>query len=142
MIDTYYGIVHPWHCDVMGHLTTRHYVGMFDDSHPHLFMALGVNQEEMVARDMGFADVKSTLEYRAEVANGALIVIRSTIVKLGGKSFVHRHEMFNRKNDELAASMENITVCFDLATRSAVEVFPEFRAAAEQFMAAEAAQQG
>ncbi len=133
-IESYYGTVHPWHCDAMGHLTTRHYVAMFDDAHPHFFTAIGINPEELLAQDKGFADVKSTLEYRSEVSSGALVLIRSSILKLGGKSFVHRHEMINRKNGELVATMENITVCFDLATRQAVEVFPEFRQAAERFM--------
>ena len=26
------GVVHPWFCDVMGHMNVRHYVGMFDDA--------------------------------------------------------------------------------------------------------------
>jgi len=134
MIDTYYGVVHPWLCDSMGHFTTRHYVGMFDDSHPHFFKALGTDQEDMLAEGKGFVDVKSTLEYKNELATGALIVIRGTILSLGTKSFVHRHEMYNRKNNELAATMENITVCFDLNKRVAVPIFPEFRAAAERFL--------
>jgi len=25
-------IVHPWLCDVMGHMNVRHYIGMFDDA--------------------------------------------------------------------------------------------------------------
>ena len=28
----YKGIVHPWLCDVMGHMNVRHYMGMFDDA--------------------------------------------------------------------------------------------------------------
>ena len=26
------GIVHPWLCDVMGHMNVRHYMGMFEDA--------------------------------------------------------------------------------------------------------------
>ena len=29
-------VAHPWMCDVLGHLTTRHYVAMFDDAAYHL----------------------------------------------------------------------------------------------------------
>jgi len=134
VIETYYGIVHPWLCDSMGHLTTRHYVGMFDDSHPHFFTELGAGQEEMQERGEGFADVKSTLEYKQELHSGALIVIKSTIVSLGSKSFVHRHEMYNRRTGELAATMENITVTFDLKARKAVPLFPYFRKAAERYL--------
>ena len=31
-IDCGLAVVHPWLCDAMGHLTTRHYLGMFDDA--------------------------------------------------------------------------------------------------------------
>jgi len=135
MFKTYYGIVHPWLCDVMGHLTTRHYVGMFDDSHPHFFKELGINQDEMVKRGEGFADVKSMLEYKQELHSGALVVIESSLVSLGNKSFVHRHEMYNRSTGELAATMENITVTFDLNARKAVPLFDHFRKSAEQYLA-------
>ncbi len=134
MIQTYYGIVQPWLCDNLGHLTTRHYVGMFDDSHPHFFTALGVDPEEALRRGEGFADVKSTLEYKQELHTGALIVIKGTILSLGRKSFVHRHEMYNRSNGELAASMENISVAFDLKQRKAVPLFESFRKAAESYL--------
>ena len=134
MIQTYYGVVHPWLCDSMGHLTTRHYVGMFDDSSLHSFAELDANHEEMLNRDEGFADVKSTLEYKQELHSGALIVIRGGIVSLGGKSFVHRHEMYNRQSGELAATMENVTVAFDLKARKAVPLFDNFRKAAERYL--------
>jgi len=136
VFKTYYGIVHPWLCDAMGHLTTRHYVGMFDDSHPHFFAAMGINQDEMVKRGEGFADVKSTMEYKAELHSGALVYIESSLVSLGSKSFVHRHEMYNRSTGELAAIMENVTVTFDLNERKAVPLFDNFRKSAEKYLEA------
>jgi acyl-CoA thioester hydrolase len=134
MITTYYGVVQPWLCDIQGHLTTRYYVGMFDDSHMHFFTELGANPEAMLKRGEGFADVKSTLEYKQELHVGALIVIKGTLVSLGKKSFVHRHEMHNRGTGELAATMENITVCFDLNARRAVPLFDYFRSDAEKYL--------
>jgi len=134
MITTYYGVVQPWLCDTQGHLTTRHYVGMFDDSHMHFFAELGADPEEMLKRGEGFADVKSTLEYKQELHVGALIVIKGTLVSLGRKSFVHRHEMYNRGTGELSATMENITVTFDLKARKAVPLFDYFRSAAEKYL--------
>ena len=134
MFRTYYGVVHPWLCDVMGHLTTRHYVGMFDDSHWHFFTELGINQDEMLKRGEGFADVKSVLHYKQELLCGALVVIESSLVSLGNTSFVHRHEMYNRSTEELAATMENVTVTFDLTARKAVPLFDYFRNTAEQYL--------
>ena len=40
-IETYRGVVYPWHCDHQGHLNTMHYVGMFDMAFWHHLSALG-----------------------------------------------------------------------------------------------------
>ena len=61
-------------------------------------------------------------------------MIKGTIVSLGGKSFVHRHEMYNRRTGDLAATMENISVAFDLQTRKAVPLFDYFRKSAEYYL--------
>ena len=29
-------VAHPWMCDVLGHMTTRHYIAMFDDAAYHM----------------------------------------------------------------------------------------------------------
>ncbi len=118
----------------MGHLTTRHYVGMFDDSHAHFFAELGADMGEMLKRDEGFADVKSTLEYMQELRVGDLLIVKGKILSLGRKSFVHKHEMYNRNTGVLAATMENITVAFDLRARKAVPLFDYFRASAERYI--------
>ncbi len=118
----------------MGHLTTRHYVAMFDDSIHHLFAELGANLDQMQKRGEGFAAVKSTLEYKQELRSGDLIVIEGTMLKLGDKSFVHRYEMSNRTTGELAATMENITIAFDLQARKAVPLFESFRKSAQRYL--------
>ena len=41
MMECYRGVVHPWLCDAMGHMTTRHDMAMFDDGSYHLLAALG-----------------------------------------------------------------------------------------------------
>ncbi len=107
---------------------------MFDDSHAHFFAEFGADLKEMLEKGEGFADVKSTLEYKCELREGALLIIQGSIVSLGRKSFVHRHEMYNRSTGELAATMENVTVAFDLNARVAVPLFDYFRSAAERFL--------
>jgi acyl-CoA thioesterase FadM len=32
LIDTYRGVVYPWHCDHMGHMNVMWYVGKFDEA--------------------------------------------------------------------------------------------------------------
>lgn len=125
-IECYRGVVHPWLCDAMGHMTTRHYTAMFDDASYHLLAALGYGPD-MLARRIGFADVNLNTSFRAELAAGDLTVVTGRVVRIGGKSMQTRYTMRNRHNGEIAAELEAATVQFDLTARRAVEVLPQIR---------------
>ena len=105
-IECYRGVVHPWLCDSMGHMTTRHYTAMFDDASYHLFAALGFTPDHLAA-GIGLADVKMTARYR----------------------------MSNLHTGEPAAELEAITAQFDLKARKAVPLLPEIRANAKRLLA-------
>lgn len=128
MIETYRGVVHPWLCDVMGHLTTRHYTAMFDDASYHLAHACGLSVGP--ASEIGFVDVQLTMKFAAELRVGSLFYIRSGFLKLGTKSFTTFHQMYNCDDDSLAASLEEISVFFDLKKRKSISVPEDFRAKA------------
>ena len=135
MIECHRGVVHPWLCDAMGHMTTRHYVAMFDDASYHLLAAIGYDPA-VLAQGVGFADVRMTIDYRAELAAGALVVVRAAPVRLGGRSFTARYRMENLHTGALAAEMESVSVQFDLAARKAIPLRPEIRAGIEALLAA------
>ena len=118
-VDCGYGVVHPWLCDAMGHLTTRHYLGFFDDASYQLFAALGYDAETGKAERQGWADVRHEVDYRAELAAGALIRIDGRVEAVGRSSITTRLRMFARSDDRLCATLLARTVCFDLAARRA-----------------------
>jgi acyl-CoA thioester hydrolase len=132
MIECYRGVVHPWLCDLMGHLTTRHYAAMFDDGSYHLLAAIGCTPYHI---RVGFADVKATFTYKSELRAGDLLVIQGQIVRVGEKSLTAYYAMKNASNGVTAAEMEAVTVQFDLTTRKAIPLVPEFREAAEALLA-------
>jgi len=124
----YKGVAHPWFCDVMGHMTTRFYVGMFDDASYHFISdAFG----SVVSNSQGWADVKHEIEYLDEVASGDLLEVSGSLVKLGGKSMIVRYEMFNRTRNKLAATLVSTSVLFDLNERKAILISDEMRAQAQ-----------
>ena len=132
MITVYKGVAHPWLCDIMGHMTTRHYVAMFDDASYHfLNEALGWHPEDRSAP--GWADVKHVIEYNDEVAAGSLLEIQGSIVRLGGKSITSRYEMHNLNKGTLAATLESTSVYFDLAVRKSVPIPDELREQAKNY---------
>lgn len=111
------GVVHPWLCDAMGHLTTRHYLGFFDDASYQLMAELGYDSEAGQVAQQGWADVRHEIDYRAELAVGALVRIDGRVVALGRSSITTELRLFARSDDRLCAALTARTVCFDLAAR-------------------------
>lgn len=132
-IECYRGVVHPWLCDVMGHLTTRHYMAMFDDASYHLFSAIGFGEEQLQS-GVGLADVRTSISYKAELSTGALTLVTGRVVKVGTKSLTNLFVMHNATTGDIAAEMESVTVQFDLKKRAAMEVVPSIREQIEQLM--------
>ena len=132
------GVVQPWLCDAMGHLTTRHYVAFFDDaSYFWLNKIFGWNAEEALKDGFGFADVKHTIEYHAEAVTGDLLEIRASLIKIGGKSFTTEYQMYNLSKNEVAATLESVCVYFDTNARKAIFITDEMRSQANDFLTAE-----
>lgn len=135
MTPIFNGVVQPWLCDVMGHLTTRHYVAFFDDaSYFWLNKIFGWSGEQASKDGLGFADVKHTIEYKAEAVAGDLLEVRARLTKLGGKSFTTHYEMYNISKDEVAATLESICVYFDTNARKAIAITDEMRAQATPYL--------
>lgn len=134
-IECYRGVVHPWLCDSMGHMTTRHYTAMFDDASYHLFAALGFSPDHLAA-GTGLADVKLTTTFLAELNAGALVTVHGRVTRVGTKSITAQYRMRNLHGGEVAAELEAVTAQFDLEARRAVPLLPEIRTSAERLLAA------
>ena len=119
-METFRGVIYPWHCDHMGHMNVMYYVNFFDQAAGHLISACGFKWSEIGEQKIGFADVKHVIEYKAEQKVGSLITVESGIVKRGRTSLVGTHRMLNPETGELAATMEVTTILFDLAARKSI----------------------
>ena len=131
MLTVYQGVVHPWLCDANGHLTVRHYLAMFDDATYHLYrQVFDYAGPSGKYEGRSWAAVKQTLEYKAELPVGTLVEVRGCLARIGTKSLTCFYEMLDASTGEVAATLEHITTFFDLATRRAVPLTDEMRAAA------------
>lgn len=111
-------VAHPWKCDVIGHLTTRFYVAMFDDAGYHfIFAVFGWSGATDETGEVGWVDVRHVVEYQAEVSAGDVLEVRASLVKIGTKSITACYEMINLGKDEVAATLECIYVLFDMQER-------------------------
>jgi acyl-CoA thioester hydrolase len=117
-VETFRGVIYPWHCDHQGHLTAMHYLGLFDQAFWHLYSTMGFTRSQMEAGHRGFVTVKDTIEYRAEQSAGATLIIKSGLTKIGNSSAVSYSVMENSETGDVAATWENVSVYFDLAERT------------------------
>jgi acyl-CoA thioester hydrolase len=135
MISVQKCVAHPWMCDVLGHLTTRFYVGMFDDASYHLLHAvfgwIGASDD---TGKTAWVDARDLIEYQAEVTAGDLLEIHAGLTRIGTKSITVNYEMTNIGNNETAATMEVIYVLFDLENRKGLALTDELREMASKYL--------
>ena len=134
VIETFRGMVYPWQCDHQGHLNTKEYVGMFDAAFWHHLSVMGFTRVYLDDAKRGFADVKDTIEYKAEVPVGARLIIESALLRIGTSSITALHTMRDCETGEVAATAEKITVYFDLEARASTPLPDDMRATAEAFV--------
>ena len=129
------GVSHPALADIMGHMTTRHYIAMFDDGSYHFLNALfgwgGVNA---TVDKNGWADVRHVIDYQAEGGVGDLLEISAELVKIGNKSMTVAYQMHNISRGTIAATLESTSVYFDLDARVAIPITDEMKEAARAFI--------
>ena len=135
MISVQKSVAHPWMCDVLGHMTTRFYVGMFDDASYHFLHAVfgwtGASDDE---GKTAWVDARQLIEYQAEVAAGDLLEIRAALTRIGTKSITVSYEMTNLGDNQTAATMEVIYVLFDLQKRRGLVLTDELREKASAYV--------
>lgn len=128
-------VAHPWQCDVMGHLTTRFYLEMFDDASYHfLYTVFGWTISAHESQKYGWADVRHVIEYKAEVSAGDVLEIRATLQKIGTKSFTVLFEMVDLVKSEISATLESVCVFFDLEARRSIPLTDEMTKRAQRYL--------
>lgn len=123
-------VVHPWLCDAMGHLTTRHYLAMFDDAAYHLFAEIGHDTAAASRDKQGWADVSHHLQYLAELHAGAAVRIEGRVTAIGRSSIQTHYAMLDRDTGRICATLDATTVCFDLNARKSRPLPPSIGARA------------
>jgi len=137
----YNGVAHPWLCDAMGHLTTRHYMAMFDDASLHLLAeATGWHTDSNEWKGKGWADVRHEISYKNELQAGALLEITGEITAIGNSSLTAYYEMKHKnclepdkKSQAVAATMTAKTVFFDLKARRSIPLTDKMRTQIEVY---------
>ncbi|MEJ2656160.1 MAG: thioesterase family protein [Desulfobacterales bacterium] len=124
MIETYRGVVYPFHMDHMGHMNVQWYVAKFDSATWHLFSNLGITSAYIQNNNKGMAAVEQIIKYKEEALAGDLLVIKSRVLEMKEKSIRFIHVMFNSETQREIASCELVGVHIDRNKRKSCP-FPE-----------------
>lgn len=134
MIETARAVAYPWQCDGMGHFSTPFYMQVFDVATYHLFAQIGMSSAAMAGTQRGWADVRHEIDYRKEIHAGALLLVRSGLTAVGGKSLKSVHHLIDADTDAVSAVLNAVTVYFDLEARRATEFSAETRERLQAFV--------
>jgi acyl-CoA thioester hydrolase len=114
---TYRGVVHPWHCDSMGHMNVVWYVSKFDEASWQLAAMMGLNNSYFLKKHMGIAALQQNITYKSELAAGITVTVRSGVLEMKEKVVRFIHEMRNDATGEVTALMVLTAVHFDTRKR-------------------------
>ncbi|MES2496529.1 MAG: acyl-CoA thioesterase [Pseudomonadota bacterium] len=133
-VETFRGVVHPWLCDAMGHMSVQHQMPLLDNAVYHLLGEFGPVTETIDGRRFGWADVRHEIQYADELVCGDLLMLHSGLLSVGRSSIRHRTILSRRSDGRACTIMEGVTVRFDLDARASVPLTDAQRACAEALM--------
>lgn len=130
-METFRGVVYPAQCDAMGHLNTAEYVKFFDAAEWHCMAALGYDARLVRERRIGMADARHVIEYKRELLAGALVRAESEVLRVGTTSLTTFHRLYDVASGELCATLECVSVMYDLERRRPIPLVDALRRGAE-----------
>lgn len=130
-IETYRGVVNPWECDVTEHLTVAYYFERFSDATLLAMEAVGIGPSYMQEQGRSTATVSCDVRYMSEFRAGGVLHIESGILDVGDKTVRFAHKVIDSATGEVATTLDQVCVHFDMATRRALPFSPAQRALLE-----------
>ena len=123
-MQTYSGVVYPWHCDHVGHMNVMFYMAKFDEATWFFFNRIGLTREVLAAARRGMAAVEQRIAYERELRVGDALLVETSLLEVRARVLRFAHRMRTPDSDATAALMMQTTVHLDLELRRAVP-FPD-----------------
>jgi acyl-CoA thioester hydrolase len=135
--ETHRAVVHPWNCDVLGHMNVRWYAHLFDDAEFHVWSIVGLSHATLKKSGIVTVIANTNTDFLHEAAAGELLTIVSAFTKLGGKSLTINQRMTNSEDGTLIATQSTVAVFFDMESRKAAAMPSDIRSKLEAVLVTE-----
>jgi acyl-CoA thioester hydrolase len=119
-MQTYSGVVYPWHCDHVGHMNVMFYMAKFDEATWFFFNRIGLTREVLAAARRGMAAVEQRIAYERELRAGDALLVETSVLEVRPRVLRFAHRMRTPDSDATAALMMQTTVHLDLELRRAM----------------------
>ena len=116
--------VKPEWIDHNGHMNVAYYLMVFDWGVDHMFELLGIGPDFVKRTNRSTFTLQSSIWYRQEVKLDDPLEVRAQLVAHDAKRLHIWLDMYQAKDNYLAAESEQVTVHVDLDTRRSAP-FPE-----------------
>ena len=117
-------VVQPDWTDLYGHMNAARYVRVFDHIGFQLLEPLGVGESYTQATRCGIYTVDIAVNYRRELLAGDPLELRLRVLGADQKRLLCLMELFQTRDNYLAATMEQLSVHVNLDTRRS-QAFPD-----------------
>jgi thioesterase-3 len=114
--------------DVIGHVNNAKYLEYMEWARFDWIWQQGFTLDELKRRSVMPVVVNININYRKELRMLEKVQVRTSAIKVGEKSFVIRHELYNQK-EELVADGDVTMVMIDANTRRSTALPEELREA-------------
>lgn len=134
-VETFRSVVAPSDCDVLGHMNVSRYFAACSDGVFSFQTILGLGISDIRGgRKLSFAVVHAESDFLSEVHAGEVIYLKTGIEKIGGKSIVFRHCLYEAETGSMAFRTRFQCVMLDLNTRKSAEIPGDVRQRAQDYL--------
>ena len=121
--------VPPEYEDFNGHMRITHHLGLHDDAGLDFFGLFGLDETYFSKRRNGIVDLEAHLRYLAEVHVGDVVAVHPRVLARSDKLVHTIWFLLNLSRDQIANTLEGVSLHIDLDQRRA-SPFPDDLAAA------------
>ncbi|GGC64717.1 thioesterase family protein [Chelatococcus reniformis] len=128
LVEIFRGRVAPGHCDASGRMAIEWVMGRFSDGVGNLWDSLGHDHARMLARGRGSVVLETCVRYGALPPADTLLVGRSALVGIMGRTLRFAHLLFDARTGARIADAAAVAAVLDHETRRTVAFTDEEQA--------------
>jgi len=119
--------VRGYHLDVFGHVNNARYLEFLEEARWTYLEQMGISFDSFARKGISLAVVNININYRAPSVLGDVLVIETTLNKIGNRSIVLNQVVHKKHDNKRVIDAEVTFVIIDLATGRAIQIDDELK---------------